>query len=72
MFCELRFGKFLIIKKNKCDIFLKKKTFHGLFLWIRFNCLKAEEPLRGDRLLLTTSPERVPQTELINFKKMKN
>ena len=32
MFCELRFGKFLIIKKNKCDIFLKKNISWPLFM----------------------------------------
>lgn len=32
MFCELRFGKFLIIKKNKCDIFFKKNISWPLFM----------------------------------------
>lgn len=32
MFCELRFGKFLIIKKNECDIFKKKNISCPLFM----------------------------------------
>ena len=32
-------------KKNKKKT--KKKKVHGPFLWIRFNCLKATEPLQG-------------------------
>ena len=37
-----------------------KKTFklYGPFLWMGFNCLKAEEALRGNSLLFTTSPQK--------------
>ena len=36
------------------------------FLWMRFNCLKATEALRGDSLLFT-----IPGTQLIDLERMK-
>ena len=37
-----------------------KKKLYGLFLEIRFNCLKAAEPLVGDRLLFTIKFPNTP------------
>ena len=41
------------------------------FLWMGFNCLKAAEPLWGDRLLFTIQFQGVPGTHLIYLGKMK-
>ena len=37
------------------------------FLWMRFNCLKATEPLRGGSLLSTTKFPETPGTHLIDI-----
>ena len=44
---------------------------YGAFSWIRFNYLKAEEPLGGGSLLLTTAIPEVLGTHLIDLGKMK-
>ena len=43
---------YTVSKLSIIDFFL----FHGPFLWIRFNHLKATEALRGDTLLLSLHP----------------
>ena len=47
-----------------------KKTYDPL-LWMRFNCLRAIEPLRGDSLLFTTNFPEIPGTHFINLGRMK-
>ena len=44
---------------------------YGPFLWIRFNCLKATEPLQGNGLLFTTQSPEVSGTHLIEPGRMK-
>ena len=39
-----------------------EKRLYGPFLWIKFNCLKATEPLRGDSLRFTTWSPGLPST----------
>ena len=39
------------IRCNKKTLKKKKKKLHGSFLWMRFNCLIATEPLQGGSLL---------------------
>ena len=47
--------------KNKETNYMKNLKICGALLWMRFNCLKATEPLWGDSLLFTTqSPEDQP------------
>ena len=48
-----------------------KKTFHGPFLLIGFNCFRATDPLRGDSLLLTTKFPEILGTHLINLSRRK-
>ena len=55
----------------KFTSFIIKKTRLWPFLWIEFNCLKAEKPLQRDRLLLTTKIPGNPDTHLINLGRMK-
>ena len=52
---------------------VRKKTLklYGPFLWIGVNCLKATEPLRGDRLLFITKSSEVTGTHLIDLGRMK-
>ena len=38
---------------------------------MKFNYLKATEPLRGDNLLLTTKFPKIPGTRLIDLGRMK-
>ena len=38
---------------------------------MRFNCLKATDPLRGDKLLFTAWSPGLPGTHLLNFRRMK-
>ena len=45
--------------------FFKKKNFTAPFLWMEFNCLKATEPLRGDRLFFTIKRPEISGTHLI-------
>ena len=52
------------------DVPLKKKLF-GLFLWMRFCCLKAAEPLRGGSLLFTAKFPEIPGTYFIDLERMK-
>ena len=52
------------------DAPFKKKLF-GLFLWMRFWCLKATEPLRGGSLLFTTKFLEIASTHFINLERMK-
>ena len=40
----------------------------GPYLWMRFNCLKATEPLQEDTLLFTTQSPGVPGTHSSGFK----
>lgn len=40
--------------------------------WIRFNCLKNLEPLRGESLLLTTTTPEDHGIHFINLGKMKD
>ena len=47
-----------------------KKTLWPL-LWMGFNCLKATEAIPEDSLLFTTHPTVVPDTHLIDLKRMK-
>ena len=42
------------------------------FLWMGFNCLKATEPLRGDILLFTIQFPGVPDTQIIDLRRMKD
>ena len=42
------------ITENIHKLNLKNFKLYGPFLWMRFNCLKAREPLRGGSLLYTT------------------
>ena len=51
--------------------YLLKNEFHGPFLWIGFNCLKAAESLQGESLLLTTRSRGILGTPLIHLGKMK-
>ena len=44
---------------------------YGPFLWIRFNFLKATEPLQGNGLLFTTQSPEVSGTHLIEPGRMK-
>ena len=53
-----------MLEKN----FLK---LYGTFLWMGFNCIKATEPLRGDRLIFTTQFAGFPGTHLIDLRRMK-
>ena len=50
---------------------IMKKKLYGPFLWMRFNCLEATEPLRGDSLLFTTKSPGGPGTHLIDLGRMK-
>ena len=52
------------------EVFLKK--LYGPFLWIWFNCLKAEESLQGVCLLLTTKSPGIPSGHLIDLGMMKD
>ena len=49
----------------------KKPKFMSPLLQMRFNYLKAAEPLQGDCLLFTTKTLGVPGTHLNNLRKMK-
>ena len=40
----------------------QKTKLYGPLLWMRFNCLKTTEPLRGDSLLFTTKFSEIPGT----------
>ena len=51
--------------------FLKKKKLYAPFLWIGFNCLKATEPLRGDRLLFNVQFPGILGIQLSNLRMMK-
>ena len=42
------------------------------FLWMGFNWLKATEPLRGDILLFTIQFPGVPDTQIIDLRRMKD
>ena len=55
--------------KNKKNFFLI--NFMAPFLWMRFNYLKATEPLRGGSLLFTTKFPEIPGTHFINLRRMK-
>ena len=44
----------IILDRRVITFFFKKKKNNNPFFWMGFNCLKAIEPLRGDRLLFTT------------------
>ena len=50
---------------------MTKKKLCGSFLWMRFNCLKAIEPSRGESLLFTTTSPGISVTYLINLETMK-
>ena len=50
---------------------MKNMKLYGPFLWMKFNCLKATEPVQGDSLLFTTQPPGVPGTDLINLERGK-
>ena len=60
----------LLPVKNKRKMILHEKLY-GSFLRMGFNCLKATEPRRGDRLLFTTQSPGVPGTHLIDLGRMK-
>ena len=51
--------------------FFKKNKLYGPFLWIGFNCLKATEPLRGDRLLFNVQFPGILGIQLTNLRIMK-
>ena len=47
------------------------KKLYSLLLWIRFNYLKATEPLRGRSLLFTIKFSETPGSHLIHLGRMK-
>ena len=49
-----------------------KKELYRPFLWMKFNCLKATEPLRGDSLLFITRSPGLPGAHLVDFRGMKD
>ena len=51
--------------------FTFKQELYGSFLWIKFNCLKATDPLGEDSLLFTTRSPELPGTHLVNLRRMK-
>ena len=57
-------------RDNLLNIVNLELTLYGSYLWMGFNCLKANEPLRGTLLFTTKSPV-LPGTHLINFGMMK-
>ena len=50
----------------------KKKLYGLFFLWMRFNCLKASEPLRGGSLLFTARFPEIPGTHFVDLGRMKD
>ena len=48
------------------------KNLYDPFLWMRFNCLKAREPLGRDSLLFTTKFLEIPGTDLFDLGRMKD
>ena len=49
-----------------------KKKLYDPFLWMRFDCLKTTDPLRGDSILFTTKPPGGPGTSLIDLGRIKD
>ena len=58
-------------QRNKVS-YIKNLKHYGPFLWMRFNFLKATEPLPGDSWLFTAQSPGVPGTLLINFNGLKD
>ena len=58
--------------KNKETNYTKNLKICGALLRMRFNCLKATEPLWGDSLLFTAQSPEVHNTHLINLDGMKD
>ena len=48
-------------------IFLFLKKLYGTFLWMRFICIKATEPLEGNNLFFTTEFPGIPGTHFIDL-----
>ena len=46
---------------------MKNLKLYRSFLWMKFNCHEATEPLQGDSLLSTIQSLAVPGNHLINF-----
>lgn len=71
---DFEINKLLVSPFYTWSTYLKKpyEKLYGLFLNIRFICLKATEPLWGNSLLLNTKSPEVPGTNLNNLNKMKD
>ena len=50
---------------------LKKLKLYGPFLCMRFNCLKAIEPLQRGKLLFTTKLPEISSTDFTDLGRMK-
>ena len=71
-FLEKLLGNILLLRKNAGKTFTEScKSPVMASLWIAFNCLKADEPLRGDTLLLTIKSLGVDGTLFIDLGRMK-
>ena len=67
----LREGERLVKSNLSHKLNIKKNKLYGPFLWIGFNCLKATEPLRGDRLLFNVQFPGILGIQLTNLRIMK-
>ena len=65
------FGIWECLPVTSVCLFSIKTTALWPFLWIRFNYLKATNPLWWHSLLFTTKSPGVPRTHLINVRMMK-
>ena len=49
----------------------KKKKLYGLFLWMKFDCVRLAEPLLEDTVRCTSKSPEVSRTHLIDLGRMK-